>query len=76
MEQSEFIRLVEETLEVDAGTVALAHNLDDIDWDSLANIGFIAEVDTRFGVSMDSERLAKSETVEDLYELLKATINA
>jgi acyl carrier protein len=76
MEQSEFMRLVEDTLEVDPGTVTLADNLDDIDWDSLANIGFIAEVDTRFGVSMDSERLAKSKTVEDLYELLQASITA
>jgi lipopolysaccharide/colanic/teichoic acid biosynthesis glycosyltransferase/acyl carrier protein len=76
MEQAQFIELVEETLEVDTGTVTFADKLDHIDWDSLANIGFIAAVDTKFGVSMDAERLARSETVSDLYDLLQDAISA
>ena len=76
MTTAEFIQFVEETLEVDSGTVALTDVLDDIEWDSLANISFIAEVDTRFGVSLDSERLAKSETVSDLLGLLTGAISS
>lgn len=76
MNTADFIEFVEETLEVDSGTVSLTDVLDDIEWDSLANISFIAEVDTRFGVSLDSERLAKSETVSDLFGLLTGAINS
>ena len=76
MEQTEFIAFVEEILEVEAGTVAIGNKLADIDWDSLANITFIAEIDTKFGVPLDAERLATSETVSDLYELLTDTISA
>ena len=53
MEQKEFIAFVEEILEVEAGTVAIGNKLADIDWDSLANITFIAEIDTKFGVPLD-----------------------
>ena len=76
MEQTEFISLVEETLEVDPGTVNVTDRLEDIDWDSLANIGLIAEIDTKLGVTLDSERLARSVTVADLYELVKDSISA
>lgn len=76
MEEIEFMQLIEDTLEVDAGTVKLADVLDDIDWDSLANISFIAEVDNRFGVSVDSEQLAKSITIADLFDVVKVAIKA
>lgn len=76
MNTAQFIEFVEETLEVDSGTVSLTDVLDDIEWDSLANISFIAEVDTRFGVSLDSEKLAKSETVSDLLDLLTGAISS
>lgn len=76
MNTADFIEFVEETLEVDSGTISLTDVLDDIEWDSLANISFIAEVDTRFGVSLDSEKLAKSETVSDLLNLLTGAISS
>lgn len=76
MDQIEFIALAEEILEVDSNTVNLADVLEDIDWDSLANIGLIADIDTKFGVSLDSERLGKAKTVADLYALVKDSITA
>ena len=76
MTTAEFIQFVEETLEVDSGTISLTDVLDEIEWDSLANISFIAEIDTRFGVSLDSEKLAKSETVSDLFGLLTGAISS
>ncbi|TFC47457.1 acyl carrier protein [Cryobacterium sp. TMT2-17-1] len=74
MDQIEFMQLIEDTLEVGPGTLAVTDQLDEIDWDSLANISFIAEVDNRFGVSMDSEQLAKSLTIADLFDMLKVAI--
>lgn len=76
MNQEEFLALVDETLEEDAGTASMESNLDDLGWDSLANISFIAEVDTRHGVEIDAERLAKAESVADLFELLTEAIAA
>ncbi|WP_104193766.1 acyl carrier protein [Cryobacterium sp. M25] len=74
MDQIEFMQLIEDTLEVGPGTLAVTDRLDEIDWDSLANISFIAEVDNRFGVSVDSEQLAKSLTIADLFDMLKVAI--
>jgi acyl carrier protein len=70
MEQSEFVALVAEILEVDPATVSLTDSLDDIDWDSLANISFIAEIDTRFNAQIDADELAKASTVADLKTLV------
>lgn len=73
MEQQAFIELVEEILEVKPGTVSLVNSLDELDWDSLANITFIAEIDTKLNLSLDADRLANSESVADLYELIAAS---
>lgn len=73
MEQQAFIELVEEILEVKPGTVSLENSLDELDWDSLANITFIAEIDTKLNLSLDADRLANSESVADLYELIAAS---
>ena len=74
METSEFIGLVEETLEVEAGTIALTDKLAEIDWDSLANISFIAALDTSHGAVVDAETLARCETVQDLFSLAESAI--
>lgn len=71
MEESDFIALVEEILEVESGTISLTDSLDDIDWDSLSNISFIAEVDARLGASVNADELAGASTVSDIYALVQ-----
>jgi acyl carrier protein len=71
MEERDVISLVEEILEVDPGTVSMTDALDDIDWDSLSNISFIAEIDSRLGVSINADQLSKAATVADLYALVQ-----
>lgn len=71
MDQAQFVSLVEEILEVPAGTVDMDDNLVEIDWDSLANISLIAEIDNRTGRTISPEGLAASTTVGDLYALLQ-----
>jgi acyl carrier protein len=70
MDQQELIALVEEILETDAGTVAIDDDLDNLGWDSLANISFIAEVDERTGRTIGSAMLADCSTVGELWELV------
>ncbi|TFC94715.1 acyl carrier protein [Cryobacterium sinapicolor] len=76
MDQIEFMQLIEETLEAESGTLSYTDRLDEIDWDSLANISFIAEVDNRLGVTVNSEQLAKSLTIADLFDTIKVAIQA
>jgi acyl carrier protein len=70
MDQQQFVSLVEEILEVEPGSLGLDDSLEELDWDSLANISLIAEIDSRIGKSLDAERLAACGTVQDLYALL------
>lgn len=76
MNQSEFITLAEEILEVEPGTITMTDVLEEIDWDSLANIGLIAEIDSKLGVALDSERLGMAVTVADLHTLVVDSIDA
>lgn len=73
MERAEFITIVADILEVDPGTVSLTDVLDEIDWDSLSNIGFIAEIDETNGTHIDADELAKAVTVSDLYDLAQGS---
>lgn len=70
MDKDAFIELIAEILEVDSDQVTFEGSLDDLDWDSLANINFIAEVDSKLHLTLDANRLAQSEKVSDLYELI------
>lgn len=76
MNQTEFIALVEEILEVSPGTVNMSDDLSDIDWDSLANISFIAALDDSHGAVIDADTLAKCESVQDLYTMTQSAIKA
>lgn len=76
MELSEFLTLTEEILEVDTGSISLGDKLESVGWDSLANIGLIAAIDERFGVTVDADRLSECQTVEDIYSLLSRTVAA
>ncbi len=76
MNQDELLEVVAEILEVEPGTVTLADRLGDIDWDSLSNISFIAEIDTRLGAMLDADELASAETVQDLFELVTRSVGS
>ncbi len=67
---TELIALVEEILELGAGTVKLDDLLEDIEWDSLANITFIAEIDTKLNQSIEGDALNECKTVKDLGALV------
>ena len=74
MDETAFLDLVAEILEVGTDEVALTDELDAVGWDSLANISFIAEVDEAIGVSIDADELANAKTVADLHALTRAGV--
>lgn len=72
MDENALLKIVAEILEVDVDEVALTDELDALGWDSLANISFIAEVDTAAGVTIGADALADAVTVADLHALVNA----
>jgi acyl carrier protein len=70
MNEHDFVQLAEEILESEAGSLKLSDNLKDVDWDSLADITFIAEADSRLGVVVSPERLKACETLADVRSLI------
>lgn len=71
MRREDFLREMDELLELDPGTLKGNEALADLDgWDSLAVISFIALTDEKLDTVIDGESLAKAATVQDLLNLL------
>lgn len=77
MDRKEFLLALDEMLELDAGTLTGAEELESLDnWDSLAVISFIALVDEKLGLVVEGEKLAKAKTVDDLLALAGVAVAA
>lgn len=70
MDQKTFMGILAKILEANEATLSSAVILNDMDWDSLATISFIAEIDSALGVSVDADLLARALTVGDLYSVV------
>ncbi|HEX5732555.1 MAG TPA: acyl carrier protein [Blastocatellia bacterium] len=70
MNKREFLSLLEEVIEADPGTIKGTETLEELGWDSLSVLGFIASIDERFGVDISPKELNKCKTVSDLIALL------
>lgn len=77
MDRKDFLLALDEMLELDAGTLTGAEELESLDnWDSLAVISFIALVDEKLGLVVEGEKLAKAKTVNDLLALAGVAVAA
>ncbi|GEM47599.1 acyl carrier protein [Deinococcus cellulosilyticus] len=70
MNKNEFFALLEEILETEPGSLKDDTDLQSVGWDSLADVSFIAAVDNKFGMTLDPNQLSKSQTVQDLLNLV------
>jgi len=61
---------LEEMLELDADTIKGNENLDEIAWDSMTVVMFIAMADQKYSVAVSPSKLADAKTVSDLYSLI------
>lgn len=68
MDAEDLLKLVATILEIDE--VTLDGDLEELGWDSLSNLSFIAEVDETTGVTIDADQLAEAKTVADLKALV------
>ena len=76
MNKREFLSLLEEVIEADPGTIKGTETLEDLAWDSLSVLGFIAAMDERFGLDISPKELNKCKTVDDLIALLGDRVSA
>lgn len=70
MGESNFLELVSEILELEGDEVTMESALEELGWDSLSNISFIAAVDESTGKVVSPDALKASSTVADLYALV------
>ena len=72
MSRTEFLKEIDEILELDPGTLKGPELLEDYPlWDSTAIISFMAAVDTANGTKLSPRELGNCETVEDLLKIAK-----
>lgn len=71
IKDEEKIALLEEDLELDAGTLTPETELSQIDeWDSMAYLNFVVLVDENFGTQISAAQLKACKTVSDLLALM------
>lgn len=72
MTTEEKIALLEETLEMDEGTLKADMELDDVDeYDSMTKLSIIVMMDDEFGVKLTSDVVRSFKTVQDILDLMK-----
>ncbi len=70
MTKTEFLRNLDELLELEPGTIMGGEALADLErWDSVTILGFMALMDEEFGIAVSPARLAQCKTVQDLVAL-------
>jgi acyl carrier protein len=72
MTNQEKIEMLEETWELDEGTLAVDTVLADVEeYDSMAKLSLIVLMDDEFGVKLTGEIIKGFETVEDILKLME-----
>lgn len=61
---------LEEMLELDPGKIKGNETLEEIYWDSMTVVMFIAMADQKYSVAIPPSKLAAAKTVSDLYSLI------
>jgi acyl carrier protein len=73
MPKGQFLRLMEEILELEPHVLQGPERLSDTkEWDSAAIIDFMAMVDKHTGAILSVEAIASSATYDDLYSLIES----
>ena len=72
MTEQEKISLIEETLEMDEGTLAADTVLADVDeYNSMAKLSLIVMMDDEFGVKLTGEMIKSFVTVSDILKVMQ-----
>lgn len=68
--EEKIIRLMEEIFQVPAGTVTADTRMEDLEqWDSLAHVMLIGELDNRLGIAIPLDEAVEISSVREIYDL-------
>jgi acyl carrier protein len=77
MTYQEFLRELEDVLEMPSGSIKGTEKLADLAaWESMAAISFIAMADSKLGASVSADKLATCQSVADLATLFPGKVTA
>ena len=72
MTRDEFLRDLEDVMEVASGSLTGKEALRDLEeWDSMQVLSFMAMVNDRFGLVLEGATVTNAETVNDLLQLVE-----
>jgi acyl carrier protein len=75
MTRSQFLRTLENQLEVPEGSLRGDQSIKDLStWDSMAGVIFIAMADEKLGVAVSGDQIARSKTIDDLLSLVSSRL--
>ncbi|HWB96800.1 MAG TPA: acyl carrier protein [Bryobacteraceae bacterium] len=74
MRKTEFLRLLDELLELPEGTLKGDEILEEQGWNSITAVGFLALVDEQFGTVVPPRKLAQCASVQSLIDLLEGQV--
>lgn len=70
--ESKFLNLVSEALEIDGRIISLTDKFKEFDeWDSLAQLTLIAELDEQFGVVIKMNDFKNINTLQEMFDWIK-----
>lgn len=71
MTKSEFLRKLEQSLEIDEGSLDGARKLEDLEfWDSMSALIYMALADEELQVEVSGDQIMRCKTVDDLVALV------
>jgi len=71
MGRDEFLRALDDLLELDKGTLQGSEKLTELEgWDSLSIVSFMGLAQTHFKTTPAAKRIASCESINDLYSLV------
>jgi len=70
MTKDAFLRELETALDREPGSISTTSALEEIEWDSLAEIAFVSFADQKLGVAVVAKQVASCKTVADLIKLV------
>ena len=73
MDQAGFYVLMDEVLDLDEGTIKGDEVLEDLEWESITIVSFIALVDEEYELVVSAEAVLECKSIEDLYNLVVKT---
>lgn len=72
MEETQFLTLIEEVLEVNPGTLEITMSLESVEWDSLSNLTLISLLDSQYGKQIGAQQLQDATNLSDLFALINS----